>query len=1067
MKEHLHTRITRYKFLTVIFLTLLFSYSYGQQTTVTGRVTDASGALPGVSIKEAGSRNGTVTTADGSYTLKVSPGSNLIFTFVGYNTKTVKVSDSKVRNGVHVIDVAMSSQDNALEEVVVVGFGTQRKVNLTGAVGTISAKELESRPTQNAVQALQGLVPGLNISTQGVGGTLNAGRSINVRGTGTISSSSSGSPLILVDGMEGSLDAINPQDIESISVLKDASSSAVYGSRAPFGVILVTTKKGKSGVPSVNYNNSFRWGTPVLMPEMMNSYEFVNYWNDADYNGGGSGQKFSAAFVQRVKDYIDGKLDPADVVQKRADGKWDYDFTNANVNWMKQYYRTWAPSNEHNVSVSGGSNNWTYYISGNYLGQEGLMRYGTDTYDRYTATAKVSGPVTKYLQMDYTNRFVRTDYERPTTMEDGFYDHIMRRARPNRAIYDPNGFYMSDINYIDALQNGGRRNEELDYNTQQLRLTATPLKNWNVVGEMNFRTETNFTHQDAFRVYSRMADGLTNYVALTSVANDNVYEFAQKLYYFNPNVYTNYHASFGKHNIKVMLGFQSEWTKYRNLSASRRDLITVDLPVLDLTTNATPEVSGQLQKWATSGFFGRVNYDYKGIYLVEANIRYDGTSRFRSANRWNWFPSVSAGWNIANEAFFEPLKSTVQLLKLRASFGQTGNQNTNVWYPTYQTISTGTANGGWLIDGAKPNTSSAPGLVSSSLTWETIRSYNAGVDLELFGSRLSGSFDYFKRYTYNGVGPGVTLPATLGTGVPPVNNIDILTSGFELSLGWNDRVGQFTYGARLNLSDARTKVLSYPNPTGALSNYNSGRYNNEIWGFETIDIARSAEEMTAHLATLPNGGQTAIGNNWAAGDIMYADINGDGRISRGAETLSDMGDLKLLGNTTPRYAVGLDLNLGWKGFDLRSFWQGILKRDWAPSGLMFWGTTSAGEFWSTAAKAHLDYFRPDADDPLGQNINSYYPRPMFGGKNQNAQSKYILNAAYLRLKNLQLGYTFPSALMSRVRLSNLRLFVSGENLLTITRLNETLDPESIGIGRQGGTVYPLSKVYSFGLSATF
>ncbi len=1034
-----------------------------QAGPVKGQVVDPNGdPLPGVTVVLKGSNVGTITDFDGNFSLKdVQSSDILVFSFIGMLTQEVPVGNQSIFN------ITLQEETIGVDEVVVVGFGTQKKVNLTGSVGIVEAEQLESRPVQNAVQALQGTVPGLNISTQGVGGTLNAGRSINVRGTGTISGDASGSPLILVDGMEGSLDAINPQDIESISVLKDAASAAVYGSRAPFGVILVTTKKGKAGKVQVNYNNNFRWSNPVLLLDMMNSYEFVNYWNDADYNGGGSGQKFSSDFVQRVKDYIDGKLDPTDVAQVRGDGKWNYDYTNANVDWMKQYYRNWAPTQEHTLSVSGGSEKWSYYLSANYMSQEGLMRYGTDTYDRYATTAKISGDLSEHIKVAYTNRFVRTIYERPTTMSDGFYDHIMRRARPIRAIKDPNGFYMSDINYINALENGGRRNEENDFNTQQLQLTITPMKDWKIIGELNYRTHTDFTHEDAFRVYSYMADGVTPYRALTSTSNDYVYEYARKSYFFNPNVYSEYLKSFDQHNFKLMAGFQSEWNKYRDLSASRQDLITQTLPVLDLTTNPTASISGQIQKWATVGFFGRLNYDFAGKYLFEGNLRYDGTSRFREDKRWNWFPSVSAGWNVAAEDFWSSVSNVVTQLKLRASYGKLGNQNTTSWYPTYQTFPTGTANGNWVVDGMEPNTASAPGLVSSSLTWETIRSWNFGVDYGAFNNRLTGAFDYFIRYTDNGVGPGVTLPAALGTGVPRVNNVDIKTTGLELSIAWRDKLKELNYGVRFSLADSRTKVLSYPNETGNLGQYIPGRYMNEIWGFHTIDIARNEEQMEQHLATLTNGGQSAIGNNWHAGDIMYEDTDGDKKISRGAQTLYDHGDLEVIGNSTPRYMVGLDIDANWKGFDFRMFWQGVLKRDWAPSGMVFWGTTSSGEWWSTALKEHLDYFRADENDPLGQNIDSYYPRPIFNGKNQYAQTKYLLDASYLRLKNLQIGYTIPARLTERVKIAKLRVFASGENLLTLTKLNDTLDPESIGIGRQGGTVYPLSTVYSFGMSVNF
>jgi TonB-linked SusC/RagA family outer membrane protein len=1041
-----------------------------QNIKVSGTVVDA-GDQPviGASVVVKGAATGDVTDINGKFSFNAPSNATLRISYIGYLTQEVAV------NGKNSIKVILAEDAKALEEIVVVGFGTQKKVNLTGAVGTVTTRDLEERPVQNVTQALQGTVAGLNISTQGIGGTLNAGRSVNVRGIGTIGSGSSGDPLILVDGMEGSLDALNPQDIESISVLKDAAASSIYGSRAPFGVVLVTTKKGREGRTQINYNNSFRYSKPVMVPDMMDSYQFFNYWNDAFTNGGGS-PKWSQEMLQLSKDYIDGKLNPNDVVKQRSDGKWDYDNTYGNIDWMQQYYREVAPSQEHNVSINGGNENWKFYFSANLLDQEGLMRYGTDTYNRYTVTGKISGKVTDYLTMDYTSRFVRTDYQRATSMTDGFYDHIMRRARPNRPVTDPNGYYMADVNYVNALLNGGRRSEQQDNTTQQLRLTLTPVKNWNIIGEMNYRTNNNFTHEVGLKTYAYYADGLRTYLSsTTSPTSDYVYEYALKGDFFNPNVYTEYTKEIGKHNFKFMGGYQAELYKYRDMDMTRNDLISTSVPVINKTTNAKATINGQYQHWATEGFFGRINYDFAGKYLAEVNLRYDGTSRFREEKQWNLFPSFSLGWNIANEEFFEPLKNTFEVLKLRGSYGMLGNQNTTGWYPTYQTIPTGTANGTWLVGGAQPNTASAPALISSNLTWETIRTYNVALDFGLLNNRLTGSFDAFNRFTDNMVGPAPTLPVTLGTAVPRTNNTNLKTYGFELSIGWRDRIGEFSYGAKLNLSDSQTKILKYPNETGSIgtdgsglvASYLQGYLTGEIWGYETIGIAKSKEEMDAHLATLPNGGQTALGSKWEAGDIMYKDLNGDQKISGGSNTTNDPGDRKVIGNATPRFATGIDLDASYKGFDVRAFFQGILKRDYFPSGMVFWGTTSSGEWWSTCLVDHLDYYRGSADHVLGQNLDSYYPRPVFGNKNQQPQTKYLQNAAYMRLKNLQLGYTLPSELTKKAMIQKLRVFVSGENLLTFTKLTKTLDPESVGIGRQGGTVYPLSTVYSFGLSVNF
>lgn len=1039
---------------------------------VKGVVNDAMGPVIGASIVEKGNTgNGTITDIDGNFSLNVSSNSTLIVSFVGYKAQEIPVA------GKTFFTIDLKEDNEMLEEVVVVGFATQKKVNLTGSVGTATAKDIEARPVANAVQALQGVIPGLNISNSGNGGELNATKSIDVRGTGTVGKDasgnafSSGSPLILIDGMEGDLNSINPQDIESISVLKDAAASSIYGSRAPFGVVLVTTKSGKSGRAQINYNMNMRYSTPIKMPDMANSYEFVNLFDDAEYNGSGK-HLYTDEYRQFVYDFMTGKSDDY-IWGNGSGGKWNYDYSANNVNWLKEYYRNTAPSQEHNVSVSGGSDKMTYYLSANYMTQEGFMRYGTEDYDRYTITAKISAQLTKALKVDYSNRWVRTDYERPTYMNDDFYNHILRRARPVRAVYDPNGYLMSDINYIGVMRDGGRHNEQKDAMAQQLKITVTPLKNWNIIGEMNIKTDNNWNHWEQFVVYSHYKDNPENtYTALTSANKDQVSEYSLKTTYLNPTVYSNYNFSLKeKHNFTILGGFQAEIMKYRDMEGARTGLVTTDLPVLNLTTDADSyTLKGLYKNWKNAGFFGRINYDYNGKYLVEGNLRYDGSSRFRRGNRWILTPSFSLGWNVARENFWEKLADVVEVFKLRVSYGELANQNTTSWYPTYQTLGVTTNGGKWLQNGALTSVASVPGLISTSLSWEKIKNTNIGFDFGALNNRLTGSFDYFWRKTKNMVGPGVELPAILGATVPSTNNTDLTTFGWELSIGWRDKVGELGYGVKLNISDNQTRIDKYPNPTNSLSKYMAGELTGDIYGYTTIGIAKTQEEMDAHIASLPKGGQTANGSKWEAGDIMYADINGDGKIDNGSNTLDDMGDLKKIGNNTPRFRTGITLDAQWKGFDFSMFWQGVLKRDFDPgeNSMVFWGTTGSGQWWSTSFKDHMDYFRAeDTASPLGANVNAYYPRPLFNNKNHKTQTAYLQNAAYMRLKNLQLGYTLPKSLINKIGLQNVRVYVSGENLLTITGLSDTMDPETAGIGKQGGTVYPLSRVYSFGLSVNF
>ena len=1061
--------------LAVCMALLLNAPSLGAQNStikVKGVVNDAMGPVIGASIVEKGNTgNGTITDIDGNFSLNVSSNSTLIVSFVGYKAQEIPVA------GKTFFTIDLKEDNEMLEEVVVVGFATQKKVNLTGSVGTATAKDIEARPVANAVQALQGVIPGLNISNSGNGGELNATKSIDVRGTGTVGKDasgnafSSGSPLILIDGMEGDLNSINPQDIESISVLKDAAASSIYGSRAPFGVVLVTTKSGKSGRAQINYNMNMRYSTPIKMPDMANSYEFVNLFDDAEYNGSGK-HLYTDEYRQFVYDFMTGESDDY-IWGNGSGGKWNYDYSANNVNWLKEYYRNTAPSQEHNVSVSGGSDKMTYYLSANYMTQEGFMRYGTEDYDRYTITAKISAQLTKALKVDYSNRWVRTDYERPTYMNDDFYNHILRRARPVRAVYDPNGYLMSDINYIGVMRDGGRHNEQKDAMAQQLKITVTPLKNWNIIGEMNIKTDNNWNHWEQFVVYSHYKDNPENtYTALTSANKDQVSEYSLKTTYLNPTVYSNYNFSLKeKHNFTVLGGFQAEIMKYRDMEGARTGLVTTDLPVLNLTTDADSyTLKGLYKNWKNAGFFGRINYDYNGKYLVEGNLRYDGSSRFRRGNRWILTPSFSLGWNVARENFWEKLADVVEVFKLRVSYGELANQNTTSWYPTYQTLGVTTNGGKWVQNGALTSVASVPGLISTSLSWEKIKNTNIGFDFGALNNRLTGSFDYFWRKTKNMVGPGVELPAILGATVPSTNNTDLTTFGWELSIGWRDKVGELGYGVKLNISDNQTRIDKYPNPTNSLSKYMAGELTGDIYGYTTIGIAKTQEEMDAHIASLPKGGQTAIGSKWEAGDIMYADINGDGKIDNGSNTLDDMGDLKKIGNNTPRFRTGITLDAQWKGFDFSMFWQGVLKRDFDPgeNSMVFWGTTGSGQWWSTSFKDHMDYFRAeDTASPLGANVNAYYPRPLFNNKNHKTQTAYLQNAAYMRLKNLQLGYTLPKSLINKIGLQNVRVYVSGENLLTITGLSDTMDPETAGIGKQGGTVYPLSRVYSFGLSVNF
>lgn len=1029
-----------------------------QDGQCTGVVKDGNGEpVIGASVFVKGTRNGAVTDLDGRFSLTgVKRGSALHISYVGYNDKDV-VWDGSALN------VILTDNERSLNEVVVVGFGTQKKANLTGAVATIDAKNLVSRPINSAVDAMQGMIPGMNFSIGSGGGALNSNTRYNIRGTGTIGAGSSVAPLVLIDGMEGDLNAINPQDIDNISVLKDAASSSIYGSRAAGGVILVTTKSGKAGKTTVNYNNNFRFNSPENMPHQLDSYNWALYMNAASINAG-SGTWFSD---NKLADIKKAQSDPTmRTMFANAQGRWEIWDANdllpiANHDWLRTCFGN-GFSQEHNVSVNGGTDRVHYYFSGNFLNRRGLLKYGTDKRNRYTITSKVDAQITNWAKLTYNMRFARTDYNQPTMLDDLYY-HNMCRYWPIIPVYDPNGHFVVTGSNPGDLVNGGDTREQTDVNSHQLSLQLTPLNGLVINAEFNYSITNYNQHVDWQTTYGY---DVNNVPYVFNNPNNAVKEYARKTNYFNPNIYADYSFTLANdHHFKVMAGYQSEELHQRWIQGQQSGIIA-NLPTLH-TTATNPSVDGKYDEWATMGVFGRLNYDYQGRYLVEGNLRYDGTSRFLKDNRWVWSPSFSLGWNIARENFWKPIEQYINLLKFRFSWGKLGNQNTDSWYPFYSTVGYSNQAGTWLVGGKKQNISSMPALVSSTLTWEKNRTINYGVDWGAFNNRLTGSFELFSRKTYDMVGPAPELPAILGTDAPKVNNLDMTSRGFDLQISWRDRIKDFNYGVILTMTDGRVKIDKYPNPSKTLSMYYKGAYLGDIWGYTTVGIAKTDEEMAEHLK---KADQSAIGSNWAAGDIMYADLDGDGKVNGGEGTADKSGDRRIIGNSTPRYNFGLNLTAAWKGFDLKVFFQGTLKRDYAPgaSDAVFWGACGIGKWQATGFKQHLDFFRSDPNDPLGQNLDSYYPRANWnGGRNNQTQTKYLQNAAYCRLKNLTIGYTIPQDITRRFYVQNLRVFFSAENLFTITSFTKLGDPEIIDASGWGfSKAYPLTRNFAFGLSVT-
>ena len=1039
---------------------------FAQNTlTIKGVVTDSKNEpLVGATIKVKGTTHGVATDLDGKFTLPgVAKTAVLEVSYVGMQSQSILV------NGQTQFKISLKDNASQLSDVVVVGYGRQKRVNLTGAVSSVDSKQLAARPVQNVGQALQGMVPGLNFSVGNGGGGLESKMGFNIRGAGTIGNSSS-EPLVLIDGVEGDMTTLAPTDIANISVLKDASASSIYGSRAAFGVILITTKSGREGKTHINYNGNVRFSTATQVPEIMDSEMFANYFNRSAKNNG-SDPVFSEEIIRRIKAYKNGTIEDqykygTKLTEPSHPEIWDkYGAGWANTEWFGYFYDKNVPSHEHNLSVSGGSKSINYYVSGGFMNQKGLLKVADDHHNRFNLTAKVNAQITKWLDLNYSLRWTREEYERPTYLSGLFFHNIVRRW-PTNAIKDPNGYIMPHNEGL-QLMDGGRTSREDDYTNQQISLIAHPVKGLTIKAENNYNTTTYFTHGEIFPIYWHDKDG--NPIAAKwddwkQAGLSEVSEQAQKVNYFSGRYFAEYAREWGKHDFKVVGGLDLEVRKYRNLSGSKKDIITSEVPTINTATNDKPGLSGGYNHWSTMGMFARVNYAYDSRYLVELSLRRDGSSRFIGDKTWATFPSFSLGWNVANEDFFKPLKGTISELKLRGSWGALGNTNTKALYPWFLnlpvTAASTTAGSTWLLNGNRQTISRAPGLVSSDLTWERVQSWNAGLDFALLNNRLRGSFDYFVRDTKDVVGPSSPLTSLLGTGQPQSNNTELQSKGWELELSWRDQIKDFRYGAKLVLSDNIVTVTKYYNPTGTLSGWYSGKREGEIWGYTTLGIAQSNEEMAEHLK---KADQKGFGNNWAAGDIMYADLNGDGKVDNGGNTLANHGDLSIIGNSSPRYNYSITLDAAWKGFDFSVMLQGIGKRDFFTNAPYFIGANT-GVWQSVGFTEHWNFWRPEGD-PLGANTGAYYPRvAQNGGKNFATQTRYLQDASYMRIKNMQLGYTLSKELTSKFGVNSLRVYASVDNLVTFTKLSKIFDPEGLGGDWGTGKLYPLQRTWSLGLN---
>jgi TonB-linked SusC/RagA family outer membrane protein len=1066
------------------------------QTRVTGSVVDEGGEPvigATIQIKETGL--GTVTDMDGNFSLTAPAEATLVISYVGMVTVEAVVSPNML--------IVLRSDTEQLDEVVVVGYGTQRKANLTGAVSTVDvSKTLEARPYSDISKALQGAVPGLSVISSS--GRLGAQPSVSIRGLGTLSNNATSNPLIVVDGVAmEDISLLNTQDIQNISVLKDAASTSIYGTRAAFGVILITTKSAQQvDRVSVNYTNNFAWDTPTILPDYPDVPRQLNALIAANERAGLANELFGMyldemlPYAELWRDQHNGKkagyremvLGNRDALTDSSKPLGDFILDNNGVgmyfaDWdMKNImFRQWKPSQSHNLSVQGTSGKTSYYMSLGHNHDEGVMAFYPEKLNKWTAMLNVSTDVREWLQVGARFNYSNKDFQGPATRRTT-YQYMWRWG----SFFGPYGTYQgTDFrNDIAYRKQAGDWTDNNSFVRMGAFAKATLTEGFTLNADYTHNVE-NYTYKAAYIPlggWNSWGGAITEPINYTS--SSWLEQQSSQSKSFALNVYGNYEFSVADtHNFNFMLGANAESGTYFNHYSERDDLLDYNLPEFDLATGAQ-YVDGAHSHWATAGYFGRLNYDYNGIWLLEMNGRYDGSSRFPANDRWAFFPSASAGYRISEESFFEPLHDVISNAKIRASYGEIGNQavGSNMYLATMakRTLN----NTYWLADdGTKVVAYDLPKLVSSTLKWERIQTLDFGADLGFVNNELNISVDWYQRTTKDMLAPGQTMPQVLGATAPYVNAGTLRTRGWELSVDWRHRFNDVMVYANANIGDFVTDVVKWENETKLLNQNYSGKRYGDIWGFET-DRYFTDDDFNAdgsYKAGIASQEELEQGTFvFGPGDIKFRDLDGNGVIGGGTGTADDHGDLTVIGNFTPRFQYGFRLGGEWKGFDLDMFFQGVGKRAmWTQSAFVMPMMRGADAIYAN----QTNYWSEENKDS-----NADYPRLFpgnagrgtisvleLGNHNFYPQTKYIVNMAYLRFKNLTLGYTLPVDFSSKIYMQKARVYFSANNLLElINKSNAPVDPEvndkeeGVSLGNATwGRIDPMYRTVSFGVQLTF
>ena len=1091
-------------FTAVLFMCLSLT-GFAQRNTVRGVVTDEEGnPVVGAFVTVQGVSGGTSTDVDGRYAIDAAQGNTLVFSFIGFRTQQVQVGSQSN------VNIVLVQDRTSLDESVVVAYGVQKKRDIVGAVENLSTKEIESRTgnTMNLSRALQGTIPGLNLSF--TDGKPNRAATVQIRGT-VNSIGSGGSALVLIDGIEGDMNSVNPDDIESVTVLKDASSAAVYGSRGTFGVILLTTKSGGNTQPRVTYSNAFNIYTRTVKPQMVtNGYEWTTTFLEgyrartaSDPANINNVFAFSREWYANLTQWNEDKTTPNseryDV--NPANGRWRY---YGNTNWYETIFKDYTTGQTHNITVSGGSDKANYFISGRFFTQDGIERAGNESFNQFNVRAKGSLKVRPWLRFDNNTDFTRRYSHQPLgftgTGETPVNNFRMlnHQGYPMTLERNPDGSWTEAAVYLGwagfVEGNSWRKDDML--NLKNLTTLTVDLIKDVLVARANYAYYygNGQRRQVVVPYYSKNGPALSEAMR---PSGSRYSEFpwtmqrqtADATLTFTPNLGPN-------HSLTLMGGWNLEDVVYTRNHFTRMDLLLNDRPNWSLLNGETMTLEdGGSWDSALNGYFGRLNYSYKGKYLLEVSGRYDGNSRFPSGQRWGFFPSASLGWRISEEGFLKDA-DWLDNLKLRVSAGTAGN---GLISNAYAYMSTMTISKSSLISNGNTFTrTSAPAPVPDGLTWEKATTYDIGLDFEALNGRLNFVADVYRKATTDMYVSGDELPAVYGNSAPKGNYADMQTDGWEISLGWRNTrtlAGKpFNYSIKGMVYDAMSKITRYTSktnllPTNYATNYYEGMTIGEIWGHRTDGFYTEADVAAGNIVPMVYTNSAWKQN---VGDIKFIDEDGSGRVDYGNRTLDNHGDLVKIGNITPRYNYSVNMSFNWNGIGLSMLWMGVGKRDWYPAKESGWFWGQYGRPYSMAMPWHADraaIYDDTSTNVLSTNYDAYWPRLVSysaqGASNPYAQPNdhFLQNARFLRLKNLTLDYTLPKKWTDAINFQSIKFFISGDNLFTMTPLKKhakNFDPEGIypgdadwatnnaGADNYGdGDGYPVMRVYSFGVNITF